>query len=123
MLGDAGYDNKWKAKLEWYSDNGVLHDDEGGGEIATLLTSTEIEGIDQHQIASLIKRIKSGLERRYGVRVSWWRSLAVSSEARSAYLLQGPSRTEWEHSIPAVEQLRDSITFRTLRDPQAAVGA
>jgi hypothetical protein len=27
----------------------------------------------------------------------------------------GPSRTEWEHSIPAVDALRYSITFRTLR--------
>jgi hypothetical protein len=33
----------------------------------------------------------------------------------SAYLLRGPSRTEWEHSIPAVETLRYSITFRRLR--------
>ena len=28
------------------------------------------------------------------------------------YLLRGPSRTEWEHSIPGVERLRYSITFR-----------
>jgi hypothetical protein len=27
----------------------------------------------------------------------------------------GPSRAGWEHSIPAVEQLRYSITFRTLK--------
>jgi alkylated DNA repair dioxygenase AlkB len=36
-------------------------------------------------------------------------------EPRSAYLLQGPARTVWEHSIPAVESLRYSITFRTFR--------
>ena len=35
-------------------------------------------------------------------------------EPRSAYLLRGPSRTEWEHSIPAVDALRYSITFRSL---------
>jgi alkylated DNA repair dioxygenase AlkB len=35
---------------------------------------------------------------------------------RSAYLLRGPSRTEWEHSIPAVDELRYSITFRNLRE-------
>lgn len=34
---------------------------------------------------------------------------------RSAYLLTGASRTEWQHSIPAVKNARYSITFRTLR--------
>jgi hypothetical protein len=29
-------------------------------------------------------------------------------------LLRGPSRTEWEHSIPGVESLRYSITFRNV---------
>jgi alkylated DNA repair dioxygenase AlkB len=33
---------------------------------------------------------------------------------RSAYLLRGAVRTAWEHSIPGVEELRYSITFRTL---------
>jgi len=40
---------------------------------------------------------------------------AVVAEPRSAYLLQGPSRTEWEHSIPPVDSLRYSITFRNLK--------
>jgi alkylated DNA repair dioxygenase AlkB len=39
---------------------------------------------------------------------------SLTLEPRSAYLLRGPSRTEWEHSIPAVDALRYSITFRTL---------
>jgi hypothetical protein len=34
---------------------------------------------------------------------------------RSAYLVTGPSRQEYEHSIPAVSTLRYSVTFRTLR--------
>ena len=34
---------------------------------------------------------------------------------RSAYLIGGVSRREFEHSIPAVAALRYSITFRTLR--------
>lgn len=33
---------------------------------------------------------------------------------RSAYLLSGPARWDWEHSITPGEQLRFSITFRTL---------
>jgi alkylated DNA repair dioxygenase AlkB len=32
---------------------------------------------------------------------------------RSAYLLHGTARTAWEHSIPGVEELRYSVTFRT----------
>ncbi len=39
----------------------------------------------------------------------------VDLAPRSAYLLTGPARREFEHSIPAVERLRYSITFRTLR--------
>lgn len=33
---------------------------------------------------------------------------------RSAYLLSGPARSEWQHSIPPVTALRYSITFRTV---------
>jgi len=39
----------------------------------------------------------------------------VVAEPRSAYLLQGPSRMEWEHSIPGVDRLRYSITFRSFK--------
>jgi alkylated DNA repair dioxygenase AlkB len=34
---------------------------------------------------------------------------------RSAYLMSGTARRDYEHSIPAVAALRYSITFRTLR--------
>jgi len=34
---------------------------------------------------------------------------------RSVYIMKGPARSEWEHSIAAVQQLRYSITLRTLR--------
>jgi alkylated DNA repair protein (DNA oxidative demethylase) len=37
---------------------------------------------------------------------------------RSAYVLRGPARSDWQHSIPAVADLRYSITFRTLRNPE-----
>jgi alkylated DNA repair dioxygenase AlkB len=45
-----------------------------------------------------------------------WERVSLTAEPRSAYLLRGPSRTEWEHSIPAVDALRYSITFRNLRE-------
>jgi alkylated DNA repair dioxygenase AlkB len=38
------------------------------------------------------------------------------AEPRSVYLLRGAVRTEWEHSIPCVESLRYSITFRNVLD-------
>ena len=39
----------------------------------------------------------------------------VTLDRRSAYLLAGKARTGYEHHIPAVAELRYSITFRTLR--------
>jgi alkylated DNA repair dioxygenase AlkB len=41
--------------------------------------------------------------------------VSVRLEPRSIYLLQGPARWEFQHSIPAVDDLRYSITFRSLR--------
>ena len=43
-----------------------------------------------------------------------WDRVSLTVEPRSAYLLSGPSRTVWEHSIPALDRHRYSITFRTL---------
>src|SRR5829696_4127217 len=45
-----------------------------------------------------------------------WQRASVIAEPRSAYLLAGPSRTEWEHSIPPMDRLRYSITFRNFRE-------
>jgi len=36
-------------------------------------------------------------------------------EPRSLYMLAGPVRNQWQHSIPPTKELRYSITFRTLR--------
>jgi alkylated DNA repair dioxygenase AlkB len=43
-----------------------------------------------------------------------WERNAVLVEPRSAYLLRGPSRHDWEHSIPPMDELRYSVTFRDL---------
>ena len=42
----------------------------------------------------------------------------VELEPRSAYLIAGVARREFEHSIPPVAERRYSITFRTLRGPE-----
>ena len=44
----------------------------------------------------------------------------VLAEPRSVYVLSGPSRTSWQHSIPATKEERYSVTFRTLRKPTRA---
>jgi alkylated DNA repair protein (DNA oxidative demethylase) len=43
-----------------------------------------------------------------------WERFTLPAEPRSIYLLRGPARSEWEHSLTPVETLRYSITFRTL---------
>jgi len=50
------------------------------------------------------RRTPQGFERR-----------TITLAPRSAYLLSGVARAEWEHSIPPVAQLRYSITFRNFR--------
>lgn len=41
-----------------------------------------------------------------------WERRSLNPAPRSAYLLQGPARSEWEHSIPGVKAQRYSVTFR-----------
>jgi alkylated DNA repair dioxygenase AlkB len=58
---------------------------------------------------SLVSPCRFRLRRKDGGK---WQRAAIDLEPRSAYLLAGPARTEWEHSIPSVDGLRYSITFR-----------
>jgi alkylated DNA repair dioxygenase AlkB len=41
--------------------------------------------------------------------------VSLPLEPRSIYVMQDEARSGWQHSIPPVEQLRYSITFRSLR--------
>jgi alkylated DNA repair dioxygenase AlkB len=43
------------------------------------------------------------------------RTYALELAPRSAYVLAGAARWAWQHSIPATNDLRYSITFRTLK--------
>lgn len=47
---------------------------------------------------------------------SGFRRFSLPVEPRSAYLLSGEARHDWEHRIVPGEELRFSITFRTLSD-------
>lgn len=61
---------------------------------------------------SLLAPCRFRLRRKRG---TGWDRVTLTAEPRSAYLLSGASRTEWEHSIPPVDAMRYSITFRNLR--------
>jgi alkylated DNA repair dioxygenase AlkB len=41
--------------------------------------------------------------------------ISFTAERRSLYVMQGPSRSEWQHSIAPVKTVRYSITLRTLK--------
>jgi alkylated DNA repair dioxygenase AlkB len=45
-----------------------------------------------------------------------WQRHTLEAAPRSLYMMSGESRHIWEHSIPAVEAPRYSITFRTMAD-------
>ena len=66
----------------------------------------EVVGISLLSACTLRFRRKKG---------AGWERASVLAAPRSAYLLEGPSRTDWQHSIPAVDSPRYSITFRNLR--------
>ena len=52
-----------------------------------------------------------------------WERFTLEVAPRSAYLLRGPARSEWQHSLPPVATLRYSVTFRTLKSSPAGGGA
>ena len=79
------------AGIGWHRDRGVFGD---------------VVGLSLLAPARLRFRRKAGAK---------WQRAALVAEPRSAYLLRGPARSEWEHSIAPMEALRYSLTFRTLR--------
>jgi alkylated DNA repair dioxygenase AlkB len=45
-----------------------------------------------------------------------WVRISQKVIPRSIYILEGEARTTWEHSIPPLDALRYSLTFRTLAE-------
>jgi alkylated DNA repair dioxygenase AlkB len=79
------------AGLGWHRDRPVFGD---------------VVGISLLSEAPLRLRLKQGEK---------WRRFTLRTAPRSAYLLRGAARTEWEHSLAPVATHRYSATFRTLR--------
>lgn len=65
---------------------------------------------------SFVSPCRFRLRRKQG---SGWQRISKMLEPRSVYLLRGPARTQWQHSIPPVDQLRYSVTFRSLNTAAA----
>lgn len=63
---------------------------------------------------SLVSPCTLRLRRRMG---GVWERASMAQAPRSAYLLSGESRRDWEHSITPMADLRYSVTFRSLADP------
>jgi alkylated DNA repair dioxygenase AlkB len=51
-----------------------------------------------------------------------WARHSMIIEPRSGYMLDGEARSQWGHSIPAVEQTRYSVTFRDFYSEAIAPG-
>jgi alkylated DNA repair dioxygenase AlkB len=64
---------------------------------------------------SLLAPARLRFRRRRGAK---WERFSLIAEPRSAYALQSEARHIWEHSIPAMDGLRYSITFRSLSAPR-----
>jgi alkylated DNA repair dioxygenase AlkB len=62
---------------------------------------------------SLLSACNFRMRRKAGEK---WERVSQRLERRSGYVMRGPSRNHWEHSIPAHRALRYSVTFRSLRD-------
>ena len=75
----------------------------------------EVVGISLLAPAPLRFRRKPVLSGVEGAGAKWER-FTLTAEPRSAYLLRGEARHEWEHSIPQLETLRYSVTLRTLKE-------
>jgi alkylated DNA repair dioxygenase AlkB len=52
-----------------------------------------------------------------------WERAEQRLEPRSIYMMRGAARMIWEHSIPAGDQPRYSVTFRTLKSPPNALSS
>jgi alkylated DNA repair dioxygenase AlkB len=50
-----------------------------------------------------------------------WTRMSQTIAPRSIYVLSGEARTEWEHSIPPLDKLRYSLTFRTLSEDASLI--
>jgi DNA oxidative demethylase len=88
-------------------------------------------GIGWHRDAPMFGSSIAGVSLRAHCRMRFQRTLkdqpretyALELAPRSAYLMAGPARWSWQHSIPPGNELRYSVTFRTMKRGRASAPA
>jgi alkylated DNA repair dioxygenase AlkB len=110
--------------LEWLRDRVATLIECEAEDLAQILVSRYPSGagIGWHRDAPMFGSKIAGVSLGTPSRMRFQRTLtgerethAVELAPRSAYVLSGPARWSWQHSIPAQKELRYSLTFRTLR--------
>lgn len=59
MMSEPSYRKRWSEKLEWYREQGVRLQEEGGGDAGILLVTTEEGGIDSSRITDQLRAVLS----------------------------------------------------------------
>ncbi|MEA2439157.1 MAG: hypothetical protein QOH76_581 [Thermoleophilaceae bacterium] len=112
------------AELEWLRERAAALIEREPEDLAQILISRYPPGagIGWHRDAPMFGSKIVGVSLLAPARMRFQRTVkgereveAVELAPRSAYVLSGPARWSWQHTIPATKELRYSITFRTLR--------
>ena len=128
---DAGPAAPIPAELDWLRDRCATLMGRDPEELADLLATRYPPGagIGWHRDAPQFGDV-SGVSLLTACRMRFrrgrpraWQTAELTLEPRSAYVLSGPARTQWQHHIPPVAEERWSVTFRTLRARTLKVSA
>jgi alkylated DNA repair dioxygenase AlkB len=112
------------AELEWVRERVAALIERDPEDLVQILVSRYPDGagIGWHRDAPMFGSKIAGVSLLAPCRMRFQRTIkgeretaAVELQPRSAYVLAGKARWSWQHSIPAMKQLRYSITFRTLK--------
>ncbi|HEX7299548.1 MAG TPA: alpha-ketoglutarate-dependent dioxygenase AlkB [Solirubrobacteraceae bacterium] len=115
--------------MEWLRDRCAELMDRDPADLVQTLVSRYPPGagIGWHRDAPMFGSKIAGVSLRATCRMRFRRTVedqreieAIDLDPRSAYLLSGAARWSWQHAIPATNDLRYSVTFRTLRRNRAS---
>jgi alkylated DNA repair dioxygenase AlkB len=125
---DSGPAAPIPAELQWLRERCAALMEREPGELVDLLVTRYPAGagIGWHRDAPQFGDV-SGISLLTACRMRFrrgrpraWETAELTLEPRSAYVLSGPARTQWQHHIPPVTEERWSITFRTQRHAAAS---
>ncbi len=114
------------ADLEWLRERCATLADVPAGDLAQILVTRYPPGagIGWHRDAPMFGASVVGVSLAAPCVMRFQRKVGderrvyeVELAPGSAYVLGGHARSAWQHSIPAVDGERYSVTFRTLRNP------